>query len=211
MVSLRLRRGILLCIGWALVATSAARAADVTYTLEIKKHLGTWQLFGEASLDDNFGLALVSIPLENVEFPVDLQLPLAHSTMVNLNVQGFISGRVDDPSPIGGSQDTLTPTNLVYGFGQSAGMLNLGDVFVQQSYDAKLLIAQGTYDPLGSLPEFGNGGSATVFTSMGGTGVDTAALHFATDVIPEPSSGLLVLMGLVCMGSRRGREAFGHC
>jgi len=193
-----------------LSAWQSTYGAIVTYTLEVDPGPGTWQLFGEASLGDNQGLALVSVDLVNIDFPVDLQLPQSRFQvgMTDVGIEGFFGSRVDSGSPIGATQDTAANSGVVFGLGQSGGSLSnlLGATFfVQQNYDAKLLIAQGTFDnSLGApLPWYGPGGSANVIDNVqDGTGaveLVQASLVKNSLVVPEPSS-----LALLCLGVMAG-------
>jgi len=221
MKSMSILRQIFLALFFVIMLSvqQSAHGAIVTYTLEVDPVPGTWQLFGEVSLGDNQGLALVSVDLVNVDFPVDLQLPqsrLQSLPTIDVGLEGFVGFRVDSASPIGGSQDTLMGSGIVFGFGQTAGSLSsvLGaNFFVQQNYDAKLLVAQGTFDNgTGEpLPAFGLGGSATVIDNADdGMGpVELVAVIpqqiVVVLVVPEPSSLVLLLS---CAGILSGAGLF---
>jgi len=191
-----------------LTMTTTLQAALVTYTLEIQPNAGTWQLFGEASLGDNGGLAGVAVPLVNVDFPVDLQLPegrLIQDPGIDVGTEAFFVNR-DPMSPVGGAQDTIGGMGIVYGFGQTSGMLSIGNTFVQQNYDAKLLIAQGTFDKQGPLPSFGAIGASNVFMDNTGAATMDANPNYVV-AIPEPSSCLLMIAGAaVTFAGRRLRR-----
>ncbi len=198
-----------------LSAWESAHGATVTYTLEVNPGPGTWQLFGEASPGDNKGLALVSVDLINVDFSVDLRIPqsrLQNLPAVDVGIQGFFNFRVDSVSPIGGSQDITGGSGVVFGFGQTAGNLTSGlgeNFFVQQNYDAKLLVAQGTFSNSGGapLPAFGTGGSANVIDNAddGIGAVEVISVVPQKNVVvlgvPEPSALALLVLGAGVLAS----------
>ncbi len=187
------------------LSTSVSRASTVTYSLEWGA--GNWQLFGESSPGDNAGLQFVAVWLNNVDLPVDLQLPVSIANFGGTLVEAFTQFR-DDLSPFGGSQN-LTGAGAVYNFGQSAGSLLAppgSHTFVQQNYDAKLLVAQGTYG--GAAPAFGNV-DARVYDSNSGFTVHTPTLNTVVVPlsVPEPSTGVIAIIALLAWGNRaRGRR-----
>jgi hypothetical protein len=79
------------------------------------------------------------------------------------------------------------------------------NTFVQQNYDAKLLVAQGSVNLAGPLPDFGSGGSANVFITDSGTAVTAASLEQVVSIIPEPAAAtmLLLLAAPVVLARRR--------
>jgi len=181
-------------------------ASTVSYTLDVDGNAGTWRLFGAATLGDNTGIATVGVSLLNIDTPVDLQLPTSMFVPGDIPVQAFTDFR-SDANPISGSQDTFGGAGIVYGFGQFGGTLDLppANAFVQQNYNAKLLIAQGTYDGQGTKPSFSDA-SAMVFTDM--LGFDIHQPLIETAVVPEPGSVLLALLALgTGVLSRRQRLA----
>ncbi len=196
-----------LSLASSLAGAGAVDAATVTYTLNIDVPAQTWTVTAAASQGDNAGLALVSVPLVNVDFSVNLALPQARLNAPNVGTQGFYFNRVAGSAPVGAAQDTFGggTDQLVYGFGQSAGSLsgNFGNVFTQKDYDALLLVAQGTFTgPL--LPAFDtNQGAANVFTTPGGTATQAATLSFLVNFIPEPASVALLLSGVAMLAIRR--------
>jgi len=184
-----------------------------TFSLEVTPSSGSWQLFGTASQGDNFGLTSFGVSLLNVDFPVTLETPFIQY----FDGSFFDVGMNFLPStnnPIGVSQDTTTPMPLVFGFGQTAGTLTapvapLGSRNV--NYDAKLLLASGTYNngQGNPLPAFDSGASANVFLDMSGTPVvGGTAVVTNTSVVPEPTTFAMLGLGVgivVVVGAIRRR------
>ena len=205
----------LLCLAvWGIAARSAS-AATVTYTMIIDSAgPGTWEVRADASQGDNWGLALVSVPLVNVNFPVSLELPWIQYLDGGVKEEGMNQFPVDNASPIGATQDLSNVPLLVYGLGQSAGVLSSTGTFADSStgadnvaYDASLLIATGTYNTEGAAPGFGGGSaSANVFPGQGGENPIFAAVEFNTVVVPEPGALLLCAIGFLSMMIARRRR-----
>ena len=62
------------CLAFA--APPSANAAIVTYLLDIHPNLGTWEVFVSTPVEaGNEGIAAVSVALENVDTPVQLETP----------------------------------------------------------------------------------------------------------------------------------------
>ncbi len=214
----------LLCVTVIGIAAGSAHAATVQYTMFIDSAgPGTWEVRAEASLGDNWGLQLVSVPLLNVDFPVTLVTPFL--TYLDLNdttvkTEGMDFFTVDDPSPIGASQDITKPSLLVYGFGQTAGTLTLppNSNFITDrnaNYDASLLVATGTYNELGPALAFGDvlDASANVFPDAVGGNPVAATVEFSTVQVPEPGTSVLATFSLLSIwiagrrNIRRDRQA----
>jgi len=192
-----------------ILARQSALGAIVDFTLFVDSDgPGTWEVRADASIGDNAGLSLVSVPLVNVDFPVTIETPFFEYFDAVFFQVGMRNSEVDNLSPIGSSQDVITPMPAVYGLGQTAGTLTMpsGAAFLNSrnvNYDASLLVASGTY--AGGLPAFGSGGSANVFTDDTGLALEAATLNF-TVVVPEPSTLLLLVLGAgVVAGVRRRR------
>jgi len=201
--NLLLKCSVLLVAG-VLGANSTSYASTVTYTLDIDPIGGNFQLFAEASSGDNWGLASFQVELLNIDFPVDLLAPLSTFEPGGIPIEGFTQNRVDSMNPVAAFQNTFSGTGagIVYGFGQTAGALSSppANTFVQQNYDAKLLLAQGTFNPLGPIPDFGNTGAQVFDNNLG---VDTHAPTIVTAVIiPEPSFIALAMLGAMLFALR---------
>ena len=191
-----------------MVATATAPAATVTFTLfPDEDGPGTFNLYADASLGDNFGIASYGVPLIGSVLTINHNSPQGIAMADGSDV-GFRTLRsADDAILISASQNTLgPPPPVTYGFGQAAGTLPGPLSFSEQpTYDAHLLVATGTYDISGTTlnfdlfsPDLG----ANVFDSGVGTTVIGATINAV--VVPEPAVlGLIGLGGLALMLLRR--------
>src|SRR5688572_5059598 len=163
------------------VAASSASAALVRFDLEFDSFTHTFEIYAEALGSDNFGLASYNLLLNGTITSLDHRSPnLVFANGPNgAGPAGFTLFRsADNAATLGASQDTVAPTpNLIKGFGQTAnsfaglGMTPLVPTTDPVSWDARLLIASGTYT--GSNPTFNVGSVevfAHVFSSAQGTG-----------------------------------------
>jgi hypothetical protein len=190
----------------ALLATaSSAQAAAVNFTMVINPG-NTFDIYANATLGDNAGIASYGIPLTGNILSFDHKSPVAAFAL-----QGAQSGPVGfsllrsadnviTPSILA-SQDTITPTPFItYGFGQTGGDISLGGariLFSAESpvYNAKLLIGSGTYS--GATPGF-NVNSIELFSNVfiNKLSAATQAAFVTTQVIPIPEPSSWVLLGL---------------
>jgi len=210
----------------AMVLATATHAATVTYTLAIDPSgANTWQLFAQVNTGDNWGIASVAVSLDNIDAAVtNLLLPKGvffNTAMTNVKSLGFTVNRVSNTNPIGGSQDTFSPTttgsDMVFGMGQVGGdwlasppdpsfPILVAGTEVQPVYGAPLLVAEGTYSgpnvPAFSVPALS---AANVFMTENTKATTAATLNFAT--IPEPATSLLLLAGVGLMSIQRRSKA----
>jgi len=197
------------------VMTASVQAAPMVTFHMAWQDDGTFSLFGSSSQGDNAGIATYGVPLTGPILTIDHQSPNAagQGALGNQTVALGLIRTVDDlvgpagPITLSASQDTFTPGYVVYGLGQTSGDLVIdatGGLTAiafpeQQSYDAKLLIATGTYDNT-SLDKPGIDVSsldliANVFVSNNGFG--TTAADINTLVTPEPASVVMFAIGVV--------------
>ena len=132
---------------------------------------------------------------------------------------GFTENRAANASgdpTVAASQDFPSGTaTLVYYFGQLAGDIEdlakgapFTDIFVPAdgNYDAKLLLAKGTYDTSGSAPSIDNSAMTVFSTTTTDTVVSPTLTVLDTEIIPEPATlGLLTSGGLIALLRRRRR------
>jgi hypothetical protein len=215
---------LLFHLGLSLVFTWATSAQTVTYTLDLDDAgAGSFSLYAEASAADNAGLALYGVPLTGDVLTLD------HRSLAGLGINGL--GTADDAgftefrSPDGATSVTggqrLVPnaTPFLYlGIGQQAGTATADttngplvtfiatDVTTDQTYDSIFRIATGAYDTSGEAPAFDTNSPdllANVFVA--GSAGKVVAAAVATRVIPEPSTALLLIPGLLAVRRRVAR------
>lgn len=185
---------------------SSVNAATISLTTTTN---GTaWQLYADASLGDNGGIASLNVPMLNISTLTN-EMPFAQLHAVNFQPEGMSELRLpaSDNDAVGktvfGSQKlvpTATP-NIIYGFGQTDGVLP-GFVAAapnkNANYAAHLLIASGQWSGQGALPtpDFQAANlSGVVFAATSGTAVTSA------DVVPGiPEPATLALVGLALVG-----------
>lgn len=196
----------------AIILTAEAPAATVIFTLDIDQTAGTFKVYADDSLGDNFGIASYGVPLIGSILTIDHNSPNGFRVGGPVGPVGFSFLRSADNdlvNPISASQDTLSPTpNLVYGFGQAGG--DLGAAFPpyfaadQTVYLPHLLLAMGTYNKLGTKPDFDLASldlGANTFDAAAGIAVSGAAI--VTAVVPEPATLSLLGLGVVALWQRR--------
>jgi hypothetical protein len=178
-------------------------AATVTLTMEASG--GNWQLFADASLGDNRGIASYNIPLLNVDTVIH-ESPWYQFNTDDFQPSGFSEFRVvsliKPPEKTLFAAQKVIPTatpHVVYGFGQVGGTLpgTFTGGSAQTTYDAHLLLASGTYTTGVPTVSFGSRDlSISVFRTTG----PPAPTMAATVVPPVPEPATLSLLGLVTVG-----------
>ena len=207
----------------ALFFTAAARAATVTYTLEIDPGAKTYEVFAEVS-GGSFGLAAYGVPLVGVDTPINHVSPKATVTNFFDIFDGVAFDTIrSDPNTLSltATQNTINGLYIIGGFGQSASnfaaevTLPSGAVLINaigDPWDARLLLANGTFT--------GNAADVDIDTSTGGYGaavfgndsldsVEQATKIANVVIIPEPGQLMLLLPGLAVLAvlaQRRGRR-----
>ena len=152
--------------------------------------------------------------------------------------RGFIVDRDTSDNPVvvrlGAAQDNATPSpHIVFGFGQRNGTMQQDSIdtlggginplfpgTLQPEYEADLLLAAGTWDPSGPLPEFdttiAEDNFINVFNNNAGPGkvtgrdnTEAAQIQLVVDasMIPEPGTMALLALGAVSMLRRRRQTA----
>ncbi len=192
-----------------LVPVANANAGTVTLFMTPNSGAGTWQLHASSSLGDNSGIASFNVPLQNVLTSNNVS-PFAQVVTVpdNFNTAGFSELRTSLPA-VGASQKLVpTPTpNLIYGYGQEdssfgeKGITGIAGASSQIDWDAVLLLAEGTYDPLTQTPAVNfqaPGLSILTFNNNSSAQVSAAAIVDG-GAIPEPST--MALLGLAMVGA----------
>jgi hypothetical protein len=139
----------------ALIAASTS-AATVTFTLIMGEDdlPLTFNVYAEASLGDNGGIAGYEIPIVGPVLSINHMSPnTLFASTPGFGPAGFTSQRSPDGAQLlTGRQDTITPTpNIVHGFGQFASSfiaqgITPGAPPEQPFWGMPLLIASGTYD-----------------------------------------------------------------
>jgi hypothetical protein len=222
-------------------AQQAVAAPIVTLTLSINDDgagnyaPGQFAVYAGDSLD-NGGIAGVGFSLggnwtsDSVVAPDAVYDILDAGVFVGqVNIRGFTQSSTPDVNPVflaqsyifspDGNAYGLPPfdhSEPVYGFGQTAGSLPPDPTqAVQPSYGAPVLLLQGTFGGTISLV----GGDYTntntyVFDDTSSANTESVTVDFATQTLPEPASGLLMLItaGLLGRMPRRikhaGRDRF---
>jgi hypothetical protein len=181
------------------IRSSTAAAATATFTLETSVP-GEFKVFAQVSQGDNGGLVTYGIPLLGNITSIDHVSPniaLAENTAQEIGPAAFTYLRSPDGDPeITGAQVIVPEAspNVVYGFGQTAGsfaalgITSLGPPPEQPAWDAKLLIAEGTYTGRIDFDRANVNLLADVFVSAGNPlPVDSADLILQNDsYTPEP-------------------------
>jgi hypothetical protein len=176
-------------------------------------------LYATDSLGDNDGIVYYTMRLNGVTSFMHRSPRTNLGDMADGSDQqasGFTVFRSHDSVPadktviVSGLQDTILPTPyLIHGFGQKAsGFLTefpgkiLTSANAQLTWDASLLLAEGTYAP-GNPPSFGADPLEAIVPN---TGVSLIAASTVLKTVPEPGSIVLAglaLVGLVAFASRR--------
>lgn len=200
----------------ALTLLLNATQARCDYIVSLAIAPGTFDLFiednNQASTLNTFGIASYSIPLLGSILSVDHKSPQGLTSSVQ--DVGFRLLRSPDNSLIvSASQNTFTSPIRVPDFGRTGGNLSsfIGvDMLIfseQPIYDAKLLIASGTWNTLGVAPSVNVasvdfGGNAFANASLNST--SSAQMRLA--VVPEPGPTLMIFFLLICLGYSRQRQ-----
>ncbi|MHB1037762.1 MAG: PEP-CTERM sorting domain-containing protein [Pirellulales bacterium] len=184
------------------LAAEPAEAAIVQLIIKWSSQTGEVNFYAKVQGNDNAGLALFGLALENVQDLV-LRVPqVALSEAHAMQPAGFTQFRMTDPSSFGASQDLLQPASgQVYGVGQAPGVLSgfpaagIPDV----PYDYPVLLGTGKLTGNGPWdrrhPEnlaVVTNATANVYEALGSTKVKPAGVGFG----PEPSSFILAALGL---------------
>jgi hypothetical protein len=189
-----------------LLLANVVNAQSALFTLEahlgeVSPGVGAWELFAEVSSGDNAGLVSFNVPLVNVNYPVTIETPYLEYYSGGYRVIGMHNLEVNTAPAIGASQDTITPMPFVFGFGQTDGTLTLpGGMLLgsrNTSYEAKLLLASGTYSKAVVPDILTSSLSANVFDDMTSPAAIGASVTKLVVFVPEPATIALLLLGAV--------------
>lgn len=201
--------GLLLC-----VCCSVHARGSIVATLEVQP--GTFSLYLQDDLAGDtagtFGIALYGVPLNGGILTLDHKSPVGN-VLDGLNVYpiGFNNFRSLDGSTQISASQTIAPVPTPYpvpNFGRAAGDLKtfIGPATLftseQPVYDAKLLIASGTW--LGVAPTIDASSVdfvVSVFSDNNLTSTQAATIR--VNAVPEPNAIGLVLLGGIGFFIRR--------
>jgi hypothetical protein len=179
---------------------------------------GTYNVLARASDGDNFGISRYDVTVRDVLSIINRSprtivdpeadaLPAGFTLLRSANNQDVVAGGFNFHAV----QDTVTPTPyLIRGFGQETSSFAakipghaFGSPQTQTSWNANLLIAEGTHLP-GASPHIDLSGTTTgVFVNASGIQTQTAIVY----LVPEPSGVVLAsMMGLVVLSRFRSRR-----
>ena len=203
--------------------------ADLVVTMNVRgTGSGTYEVFMAVDANDpdngvNAGIASYSIPLSGVD-TVDHVSPTNPAALNSatfgvgaIGFGGFGRSSADDPT-LTASQDTISGNGMiVYNMGISGGdgltgagpaPSNVFAPWVQQSYEAPLLVATGTWS--GSTPSFLSGLSINLFDQLQDESTFAATAirsEVLTAAIPEPSAfAFVALASVLGLSLRRKRQ-----
>ena len=215
-----------IAVTFVVLSLAGFAAAAPVYNMQVVADNGTgeWWLYAwdahYPTTVDNYGIGTFGAYLTPIS-TVENMAPAAWYAFgaMSGDTAGFVSNRAANASgdpTVAASQDYPAGTaTLVYYFGQLAGDMEdyakgapFVDTFVPAdgNYDAKLLLAKGTYDTSGSAPSIDNSAMAVFSTTTTDTVVSPTLTVLDTEIIPEPATlGLLTSGGLIALLRRRRR------
>ncbi|MEX2172343.1 MAG: choice-of-anchor D domain-containing protein [Pirellulales bacterium] len=167
---------------WLCVANLAS-SATVNVDLRVDPG-GTYEVYLDSSLGDNFGIASYAVDLANIASLTHTapRAGFAVNAAQEEGTAGFTGFRTPNNNPLlRASQDFEFTPHLIRGFGQEAssfaakGLEFLGNPLTQTSWGYPLQIATGTWS--GTMPSILTA-SANVFREATGTSIEAAVTPF---------------------------------
>ena len=207
-------RRLLLTLMMLAVFSTASYGDIVTFTIsEGSGGQGTFDLFADVTGGTSFGIAGYEFFFNDIDSIQNLsQRTVFDPGVVNSRGFNLLFSPDNDPNLTGVQNSTVAAT-IVYGFGQPPGAFGAGSaVPVGTPWDAHLLLASGTYSGDPNDIAAGGGGFGAGIVNLwrtndgeGGSD-DPTGVNVINEIIPEPSSVILLGIGLAALVGFRRRK-----